>query len=152
METFGKVLELLGTLIAMGGLCFAWWKASTRNNAWRARVVASLRVAFGRLAGSAEEVSRTVDGSDAAIGVDDARVIKHDKIPGHLADVYQQLDAVRAALRTNAATTRAEAEAAFAEAIEQLKTDQNSHTIRDLTWALGGLGITAIGIFIGIWV
>jgi hypothetical protein len=65
-----------------------------------------------------------------------------------LVDVYQQL----AELRTNVDTARAEAEAAFAEAIEQLKTDQNSHTIRDLTWALSGLGITAIGIFIGIWV
>lgn len=112
----GKILELLGILITMVGLLSAWSRASTRNNT---RIVAFLRVAFGRLVGSTEQKSRTVYGSDVGVVSDHARVLKHDQVIDHLVDLHRELDAVRAESRAHAAAARTEIETAFSEAIDQ---------------------------------
>lgn len=131
----------------MVGLWSAWSRASTRNNT---RLVAFLGVAFGRLAGSTEQELRTVYGSDVGIGADHARVLKHDQLIDHLVDLHRELDAVRAESHAHADAARSEIETAFSKAIDHMKTEQNSHAIGDLKWALVGLGTTATGILIGI--
>ncbi|MDF2897840.1 MAG: hypothetical protein K0Q46_4626 [Rhodococcus erythropolis] len=147
METAGKILELLGTPITMVGLWSAWSRASTRNST---RIAAFLGVAFGRLVGSTEQESRTVYGSDVGVGADHARVLKHDQVIDHLVALYRELDVVRAESRAHADAARTEIETAFSKAIDHMKTEQNSHAIGDLKWALFGLGTTATGMLIGI--
>lgn len=156
MEIIGKCFELVGTVITFGGLLYAWWQITKRDNRLRTAVVRSLEAGRRRLTRSETAPlpleARTVQANDAGAATERQRVFKHEKpLIEHFAEVYQELDAAQDEARANVEAVRREVGDAFTESIIDLKSELDANGLKDLRFALVGIAVTAIGILIGIY-
>ncbi|MEU1432147.1 hypothetical protein ABZ412_34275 [Nocardia sp. NPDC005746] len=164
MKTFGDVLELLGSLITAGGLVYAWHRLTGRFTQWRsaiAKVGSEIRArlsgpqthtiegatfgGFATLTATAEksypiDVTLPLERQVARlVEISQAQQVEINALERHIHSV-----------RENPAVTMEDVEIAVAEAISKLESIQTGSAVRDLGWALLGIGLTVVGISVGI--
>ncbi|MFE9580547.1 hypothetical protein ACFYO1_29495 [Nocardia sp. NPDC006044] len=171
METAGKWLELAGTLLTMYGLWFAWNRNSNRRirtavTQWANfifnRTLHALAIVLPQLRRNATIV---VPVADAIAVADSATVTVHsvvdssqplpiqvEQLAGQVKSLANDLQALRQRVGQNAvamdALTR-ESGATVEAAVADLRKSSRLEAFADLSVALAGILITAVGIVVG---
>ncbi|MBF6164849.1 hypothetical protein IU486_08690 [Streptomyces gardneri] len=164
-KTVGDVIELIGTLIAAAGLAYAWHKASGRLrsivqafNDWKANLRAILS---GRRDVTVQATAaKAFAFSEGAVVVTRSPAVDADRpVAVQLRSLGEQVQAVRNdvrstneridELRNAPKLSRQDVDDAVSEALSGFKLDLDVLATKDLTWALIGIGTTAVGIVIG---
>lgn len=164
MNLAGDVLQLVGALITAYGLFYAWERLTGRIAKWRQRFGAALAAARAKLTGRSEH--RIVRANDMAIGWDRAAALKLEHtvdttapledqvarlvvVTQRLREELEQTEQQVSELQDRPGLTIDDVNAAIAEALSGIEATQTPNAVRDLRWALFGLGVTALGIVIG---
>ncbi|MFC7447650.1 hypothetical protein [Rhodococcus daqingensis] len=157
MEMWGQWVELIGTGITLLGLLYAWWRAWSRFDRFRNFVKDWL----DRLV-KKEPTTRIVQGFDRVTIRESATVlVKSDEraetVEGMLeiigereAALRQELDAVRESIRAEVEAAGHEVEASARGLVDEFKGELDTNAWKDLSVALFGVAMTAVGILLQI--
>ncbi|MGV9818410.1 hypothetical protein [Nocardia xishanensis] len=171
MDTFGDWLELGGTLLTFYGLWFAWNRNSNRwlrrriagsaeyvvNRAkhFLALVFPSLRRSRGIVAVAAQASARAHNATasaQSAIDPGKPLTIQIQELAGQVMDMGDDLRAMRRRIEQVEAAGRSHAksaERAAVQAVAELRDRSKIDAFTDLSIALSGIFVTAIGIVFG---
>ena len=132
----GTCLQLLGAIIAICGFLYAWNRASRRFTEWLNNIKLSLTQLRSK-------ITRTTNKIGAAVMIDvqtsaSGTVSHPGPTPERLSRIENTLSELPGKL--NEAT-----EAAINEAISEFDADRKAFALKDIYWALGGLGVQVVG-------
>lgn len=164
METVGRAFELVGAIITFVGLIHAWRRLSKRDMSLRSGL-RNLETRLRRLAEQAPSVSVRLElGGE---GTASARVVKQinrfdksepvedqiDKLVDEQNRIQLDMAAVRdsiTALEGAEAVTKADVEERIRAALKELESELDESQVSDLIPALIGIGMTIVGIVLGV--
>ena len=138
----GTVLQLIGVLVTGLGLLHAWNRASRWFDEWldgvkrlRSRVILRADVAIEvtpRLEGHGEltVTARAADPENRLLNIEK----RLDDLPGQIDTKIQA------------------AEAAMDERLAELDASGKSFAVKDIYWALRGIGIQVLGYLVSLWI
>lgn len=164
VELTGDVLEFVGTLVTAYGLFYAWQRLTGRIARWREQLARIGTEAKARLTGRRDAAVNATAALAGAAGLSataraEYPVDSTETLENQVARLIEITNFLRADIdatqgqiahvRDHPAVTMEAVETAIADALSSFETTQTASTIRDLGWAIGGIGMTAVGIFIG---
>ncbi|WP_433754442.1 hypothetical protein [Nocardia sp. CA-135398] len=164
MELAGDVLEFVGTLVTAYGLFYAWQRLTGRIARWREQFARIGTEVKARLTGRRDATVNATAALAVAAGLSataraEYPVDSTETLENQVARLIEITNFLRADIdatqgqiahvRDHPAVTMEAVETAIADALSSFETTQTASTIRDLGWAIGGIGMTAVGIFIG---
>lgn len=163
METFGKWLELTGTIFTALGLLYAWWKADGRLRTLGVRIAllpTTIRGLFAPPVHHTADAQLTIVadiGASADVASKDELFDGNKSTAENFVNVGQKVQHLRRDLEAAKAESegrdrqiRAELTEAIEEAIGEFKDDLDASTVKDLIPAIIAIGVTAVGILMGI--
>lgn len=139
LQVAGNSLQLLGVVITGLGLLYAWNRASGRFDQWRQSVTSMLAELRAKL------TPRT--------GVIGAAVVVEPEITAsatvrHPGETEERLDRIEDNLATLPGQIKKEikaVEAAMDEKLAEFDATGKGIAVKDIYWALGGIGIQVVG-------
>jgi hypothetical protein len=149
VQTLGTALQLSGSVITLGGLLWAWHKASGRLNQWRAAIVIRLaqirhKIQTLRPAGIPSQeafANLTVQIQLAA----DATLKRGGPTDDRLTRLENDHNTVLNLLAQQESSLRVEIDQAIADALETIQTDADTVRLRDIYPAVFGILVSITG-------
>lgn len=165
VKLVGDVVELVGTLVTAYGLFYAWQRLTGRIARWREQLARTGAEVKARLTGKRDATvnataATAVTAALSATARAEYPINTTGSVENQVARLIEITNALRADIdnvqgqiadvRDHPAVTMKSVETAIAESFSGFETTQTASTVRDLGWAIGGIGMTAVGIVIGI--
>jgi hypothetical protein len=150
MQTLGNWLQLLGYVITAAGLFHAWKRASSRFDEWRDTLRTRLTELRAFVASRGQGVKRE-GGADLAIGFKtDAggEVQRGGTDPERLKRVEHEVEDLQDGFKKLTSSLPAQINDAIAADLEKLESLSNAIRLKDISWAIAGIAVSAAGIII----
>src|SRR5689334_2116667 len=149
MQTVGTWLQLVGVVITLGGLVWAWRKLSRLPSQWGAAInrwATQLRNAIPSLNApppSTHQVSAHLAGhGQAAASMTLKRAGTTDE---RITQLENDHNDVLNALAQQESALRDETKQAIADALDNFQTLSDTVRLRDIGWAVGGIAVSIAG-------
>jgi hypothetical protein len=137
MQIAGTSLQLLGAFVTAIGLFYAWNRASTRFDQWRQ----SVRSTLNGLRAQVARRNRGAIDAELRVGVDRSAGMT----VGRSGTVEERLLRVENEISELPGQTKQTIESAINDKLAEFDATGKGFTVKDIRWALVGLGIAALG-------
>jgi hypothetical protein len=140
LQVAGTVLQIIGAAVTALGLLYAWDRASGRFDQWRDSVTS-------KLAGLRAQVTGRHKGSASVVIAPEAKAAGK-VLPSPdwtLEDRLQRVEQTLAELPGRTKKEIGAVEAAIDEKLAELDATGKGFAVKDIYWALGGIGIGMLG-------
>jgi len=150
VQTLGNWLQLLGYVITAAGLFHAWRRASSRFDEWRDTLRTRLTQLRAFVASRGRGVKRE-GGADSTFGWKAeaaGEVQRAGTDPERLKRVEQEVDEPQDSFRKLTSSLPVQIDDAIATELEKLESLSNAIRLKDISWAIVGIAVSAAGIIV----